>query len=685
MANSKKQKDKKDKKDKDKKDKDKKDKKNDGKLRIPLQESYDFVIVGAGTAGCLWANYLTRNHKYSVLVIEAGLNYDNDPLILNLGGQGTQVTPFPTQDRIGTINDIGVGAPAFTVLSTSLVAKYYWSNYTLPMPGVNNRIFLYGMGRLAGGTSAVNGALWIRPSPQGLQRWVDATGDQEFSMTNMIPRWREIETYIGTTPVPQVHGFNGPIKNRQSAITVGGTKVANAMVSGYGLPLIVDRNDPSTPFNIVNQVPIEQRADTTRSHSSREFLVPGVDVQRHKEHYDTGINGRDLLVLYGSTVTKIYWKKQDNGGENFRSGEAVAESVEFVRFGVSYKVNINKKLVLASGINSATILATNGIGPADQLAAAGIPIIFANSNVGRNIENHTNIGVNFSHPAGDNALSNPNSLFSAGSSVPYGVVGTTATGSATVNASGNVTAIDITNSGSGYTVAPTITITGNGSGATATAVVSGGRLTSIRVNAQGSGYSSLVPPQVTISSPPAGTPRLNEPREFNNNILARVGGSPTISNFGIAPMYPRSRGYQRIFKKDPLAPVLVDLQYLVDPLDVTDIIRFIRKAVSIITSIPGYAVTVPTPAQLATDTTLATFIRQVMGQNHHYSGSCRMGRTANEGVIDRFGNVFGTENIIIIDASGFPTTIDANLAGTVYPYALKLFQDLTRPGNPHRL
>jgi choline dehydrogenase-like flavoprotein len=182
--------------------------------KFPLRESYDFVIVGAGTAGCLWANFLTKKYKVSVLVLEAGLNYDTDPLILNMGGQGTQVTPFPTKDRIGTVNDIGTGAAVQLLLSSSLASKYYWSHYTIPMSGVNNRVFLYGMGRVAGGTSAVNGGLWIRPSPQALDRWVALTGDQEYSMNNMIPRWVKVETYIGSTNVPQVHGTKGRIKNR---------------------------------------------------------------------------------------------------------------------------------------------------------------------------------------------------------------------------------------------------------------------------------------------------------------------------------------------------------------------------------------------------------------------------------------------------------------------------------------
>jgi choline dehydrogenase-like flavoprotein len=454
------------------------------------------------------------------------------------------------------------------------------------------------------------------------------------------------------------------------------------MATGYGVPLVLDRNDPNTPFNSVDRVPVEQRADTTRSHSSREYLTEGVDVIRHKEHYDEGINGRDLLVLYGSTVTNIYWEKNSKSKKCNSANGAVAEAIEFVRFGVSYRVNIGTKLVLASGLNSAPLLMVNGIGPVDQLTDAGIPIVFANPNVGQNIQNHTNIAMSFSHPATDQFLTDPNSIFSAGASVPYGVVGATATATATI-AGGAVTGITINNAGSGYTVAPVVTISGGGgTGAIFTANLTGGTISSFTQTAPGTGYTSV--PTVSIASPPAGTAISGQPREFNVNVTATAGGSPTISGYTIAPMYPRSIGYVKIFKEDPLAPILVDLQYLVDPADVADAIRFIRKAVSIIQS-AGYTVTVPSAIQLATDATLETFIRGALGQNHHYSGSCRMARDASTGVIDPYGNVFGTENIVIIDASGFPSTVDANLAGLVYPYSLKLFQDLERDANPYRL
>lgn len=783
-------------------------------------KEYDYIIVGAGTAGSVLAYELSNDKKTKVLVLEEGPNRDQDSNILNISSPP---------------GDLSSQAPASNVvLPATLRHTYYHEWFTIPMAGTNpgaglqNRPILYGGARVAGGTSATNGILHLRPTYQALNNWVALTGDNHYSMGNtgtsatpggMLERWVKINTYLPADPEPQLywHGYGtnpnqiNTIFDRQQQQNVGGTVFANGIAAfsntrfGQNLTPNVDsfagpspfngapgaaydRNNPNYPFHATSQVCLEQRSDRTRSHSSREFLLAvngdapefpnaPVVIRDYEKQEDRGTDGRKLKVLYNSTVLNIEW-------DDTCKKVAKAKSVVFSRDGVCYKADLKKcgKIILSAGINSATILLKNGIGPAAELQAANIPVVFDSPNVGKNIQNHPIINIGISQSAIDGITRRVTKRARASNIATLELdnvaglnVGDYLNVSGVGGAGYNLNQVEITaisgNNVSYFSLGAdqaVVTNTSLNTGATPSSSV-------IKVDRFRMGDNSQVSWMAKV---PYGWDGLGP---IDLTKLAKWSfGSGTVPNaIFVAHMNPAARGFVKLVNEDPLTPVSVDLQYLASNSDVTDHIAMFRQIVNLVDSIrnggnlnynigttpsratirgtaapsvtgysrsagvatltlagsspalavgtfitvgdnnaptttmpdasfnaigavitavtsspvtisyanPGPDVAFTAIAPLANvvldQSALVSFIRGAFNQNHHYLGSCQMRDTfANGGVVDPHGNVFGTMNVMVCDASSFPTQIDSNLAGTVYPFALKIAEDLISKRNP---
>lgn len=783
-------------------------------------KDYDYIIVGAGTAGSVLAYELSNDKKTKVLVLEEGPNMDQDPNILNIASPP---------------GDLSSQAPASNVvLPGTLRHTYYHEWFTIPMAGTNpggglqNRAILYGGARVAGGTSATNGILHLRPTEQALNTWATITGDSHYAMGNtgistvpggMLERWVKINTYLPADPEPQLywHGYGtnpnqiNTIFDRQQQQNAGGTVFANAMAAfssttfGQNLTPNVDtfagpspyngapgaaydRNNPNYPFHATSQVCVEQRGDRTRSHSSREFLLASngdapqfpnvpVVVRDYDRQEDRGVDGRRLKVLYNSTVLNIEW-------DETCQKVAKARAVVFSRDGVCYKANLKScgKLILAAGINSATILLKNGIGPAADLQAAKIPVVFDSPNVGKNIQNHPIINIGLTQSPIDGITRRVTKRARASNIATLELdnvtglnVGDYLNVSGVGGAGYNLNQVEITaisgNNVSYFSLGADQAVVANASlntGATPSSSV-------IKVDRFRMGDNSQVSWMAKV---PYGWDGLGP---IDTTKLAKWSfGSGTVPNaMFIAHMNPAARGFIKVINEDPLHPVQCDLQYLASASDVTDHIAVFRQIVNLVdfirnggnlnynigtapsrTTIRGTAAPAVTgysrTAGIATLTlassspalavgtfitvgdnnaptttmpdssfnsigapitavtsapvtisyvnpgpdvaftaiaplanvvldqsALVSFIRGAFGQNHHYLGSCQMRDTfANGGVVDPYGNVFGTKNVMVCDASSFPAQVDSNLAGTVYPFALKIAEDLLTKRNP---
>ncbi|MBK8742670.1 MAG: GMC family oxidoreductase N-terminal domain-containing protein, partial [Betaproteobacteria bacterium] len=141
--------------------------------------SFDYVIVGAGSAGCVLANRLTENGRHRVLLLEAG-----------------------PEDRSLWIHlPIGYG-------KTMWHPVYNWRHYTEPDPGMHNRKIYWPCGRGLGGSSSINGLIFIRGQPQDYERWA-AAGNAGWGWNDVLPYF--IKSEGNQRGASALHGGDGPL------------------------------------------------------------------------------------------------------------------------------------------------------------------------------------------------------------------------------------------------------------------------------------------------------------------------------------------------------------------------------------------------------------------------------------------------------------------------------------------
>lgn len=338
----------------------------------------DYIIVGSGPAGAVLAKTLSDDHKTSVLLIEAGDNNDRDK---------------PIRDS--------TFAPE---LEENFFAKYFWQGEGIPQNKLNDRTFEWTTGRLSGGGSSINGEQYVRPTPQVMKQWEKHLGPI-WSPIRAIRRFKKMEKFMGRTNNPKVHGNVGRIHIRQAPVhpTNMANKLVKAIEQATGFKAILDYNDPNTPLGPFTRWQLFQKTNGQRESSSTAFLSS--DVVNRKGF---GVKGRKLRVLYKSTALRVLISKKR------------AIGLEFLRQDELIHVFARKKVILSAGINSAQLLMLSGIGPANILKKAGIPVNVHNPNVGRNLRNHTlNTAVFKANP---NDLPRPrkdqNAIYSGGAFLP---------------------------------------------------------------------------------------------------------------------------------------------------------------------------------------------------------------------------------------------------------------------------
>ena len=352
---------------------------NEGKEECPeYSMECDYIVIGTGPAGSVLAKTLSDNKKNSVLLLEAGENNDEDIPIRN-----------------------STFAP---LLQNLFFAKYFWQGVGVPQDDLNNRVFPWTGGRLLGGGSSVNRQLYVRPTPSVINQWMELLGPT-WSNEAVIDRFIELEDYNGKTNDPQFRGFNGRLDVRQAPVnpTVMAEKLALAIERATGFKEILDYNDPTTPIGPYTRNQYTQEPDGTRESASTAFLSPDVI-----DENGFGVNGRKLRLITKSTVLRITFKKNK------------ADGVIFTEKGQWYKVLARKKVIVSAGIKSPALMMQSGVGPADELIKANVPVVFNNPNVGNHLANHSIIAISFSTNPKDPGVppDDPNAHLIAGAFLP---------------------------------------------------------------------------------------------------------------------------------------------------------------------------------------------------------------------------------------------------------------------------
>ncbi|ODN02511.1 Oxygen-dependent choline dehydrogenase [Orchesella cincta] len=310
-----------------------------------ILDSYDFIVVGCGTAGSVVANRLSENGKHSVLILEAG-GYPNPALEVPVFG-----SKFWNDPKV---------VRSYPVVQQRHAALANSGNITMLV------------GRMLGGTSSISNSLFNRASPHDFNNWAKMTGDDSWKYDNLLPYFRKSENYVGDFPSEQ-HGFGGPITVSRPQYAPGlDVWLAAGKELGYS---IADSNGPQqTSFH-----PIESHKKFGKIVSSYTGYIKPIQSAR-----------RNLKIVTNSQATKIVFKGGKAIGIDF-----VTESTSAGGLSRQGHVRARREIIVSAGaLGSPTLLMKSGIGPRDVLTSARIPIV-KELPVGRNLFDHVLIHIPF--------------------------------------------------------------------------------------------------------------------------------------------------------------------------------------------------------------------------------------------------------------------------------------------------
>ncbi len=317
------------------------------------QLSFDTIIVGAGSAGCLLANRLSENPNHKVLLIEAG-------------GQ---------DDWIWIKIPVGY---LFTIANP----RTDWCFKTEPDPGLNGRSIHYARGRVLGGCSSINAMIYMRGQESDYQIWNNKTGDSTWNWDNALQTFKSIENYFGGENV--WHGDKGEMRVEKPRVSWPILDAWRDAAAESGIPKIEEFNrgdNEGCAYFHMNQ------KKGIRWSMSDSFLKP--IIQR-----------KNLTVMTKTQVLKILTRpKTEETNNNSKYNErAWANSkletygLEVLQNGKKITVTAKDEVILSSGaVSTPHLLQVSGIGSSSHLSSIGVEQVHELPGVGENLQDHLQI------------------------------------------------------------------------------------------------------------------------------------------------------------------------------------------------------------------------------------------------------------------------------------------------------
>lgn len=523
-------------------------------------QDYDFIIVGAGSAGCVLADRLSESGRFSVLLIEAGGSDRKFWITLPVGYGFTFSDP-----------------------------KVNWCYTTAADPGLSGRRVFWPRGRVLGGSSSINAMAYVRGLPHDFDDW-EKSGAKGWGWGAVRKTFAALESHDERSPDGRIRRRGrGPVRVSDLRTEMHPfSQNFLAAAQDMGWPVLDDMNaetaaDSNTPqgegLGYVRSTVRKGR----RWSSADAFLRPA----------QTRAN---LTVISQALVEKLTLKEGRAVGVTYRQGGAV------------HKVGANREVILSAGaVNSPQILQLSGLGPADLLQRHGVTVVADLPEVGQGLQDHLAVSHNFWATA-------PTLNARLGS-----FLGQMRAGGQYVLTRRGPLSVPV-NQVSGF------------------ARTEGAELPNVQLYCNPATYETL----------PSGKPQLDRDNGF---VLS------------VQPSRPTSRGSVEIRSVDPAVAPLIQPNSLASEQDQQVAVQATRLLQNLAQTpaLTGVTRERRAPDLLALeDAALLENFRNRASTVFHASCTCRMGRDAQNSVLDARLRVHGIRGLRVIDASAFPNVTSGN-------------------------